>query len=264
MGLNVYMAEKIGNKEHEVDLQGKGLFRPKDVPEIERIIQKITDILDSSNEIRVLVLETWFFVDFLIRRILAYACSLSRYDSERFDAIHVLLPNNFNECLDALRKLLNEQRKLPPAKPKRNYIYIDPGMSIFLINEHQDFLDKLNQIEIEYIKKKYPDSYENILGESHIYDVNSINTCFRDEFLLKCCTALDKDWFSKVKELNEVRNRAAHYYDENEICKKLKITGENKLEQVREYCKLILEQICGVNLRGIEYENRQTENVNAK
>lgn len=245
----------IDNEEYEIDLDGRTIMRPMDIPKWEKMIKSVTGKLNSSMEIRVLVLETWFLTDFFIRQVLYYALSLSLYDSQDFDAINVLLPKNFKECYIALQELLKYQRSLPSPPPKRHHIHIEPSMAVFLLDKHGDFLSKIDEVEVEYIKAKYPNNYQEILEDADIYSFkidslpkseNYKSEIYKDQFLVSCCAKLDKEWFKKIDKLNEARNKAAHYYDSIEIYKKLKISQENGIEEVRKYCKEIVEKFCGI------------------
>jgi hypothetical protein len=63
-----------------------------DWKECEARAQAYVQILAETQSVRLMVLETWFFVDFAIRELLMYGLQLDKIDNADLDLRYTLLP----------------------------------------------------------------------------------------------------------------------------------------------------------------------------
>ena len=78
----------------------------EDIMEFNEIAFNYFDNIKKTEEIRVVVLETWMLVEYYIRLGLSYTYNINKYKTERLNPKYDLLPNSFQVCLEKLNLLL--------------------------------------------------------------------------------------------------------------------------------------------------------------
>ena len=88
-----------------------GIFSMKQFEELEIFISKKTKEIESSNSPRLIILESWFIVDWFIRQFIISGINCFDLMSEKFNPHYQLLPNSFRESIDVLQELIESQKK---------------------------------------------------------------------------------------------------------------------------------------------------------
>jgi hypothetical protein len=221
-----------------------------EVEEFIGIAEKCVSLVNEATSVRLIVLETWLFVDYSMRQVLMSALELSRFNHEEYDLRYNLLSRSFEGCLNLLLKLKKVNEELAP-NPENNRLTYPARLLFFLRREHKEFFDKLLEVEKEYYQKYFPalipkeaDIY-TVVSEPKIVPVNNNYRRLSDGWL-KSVAKIDDDWGKKAAKLNGARNLAAHSYDERKIAGRLGYTGEHALEHVKKHCLELLEQMIGI------------------
>jgi hypothetical protein len=193
------------------------------------------EVIASANNPRLVVLETWLIIDYTIRHLLSHGLQLNRFESSELS----FLPLNTKDCIFMLEKFLKNQLD-KKENPSRHAIQL-PGKFIDMIIRDKVFLDKLLKYEDEYYKKYCPDFKQTPIITITNPEYRTVN-----EEWLKSVSNLGTKWFDTVRKINEVRNQAAHTFDEDKIYLKLGINGKSKLSKLKKYCKNTLTEAIGV------------------
>lgn len=229
--------------------------RVDDVEEHLQAADRCVATLKQTDSIRLMVLETWLFVDFSVRQMLMSALKLNEVNHEDYDLRYNLLPNSFHACVDLLLdiKLTNESLT-PPETDKR--VRIAPRKFLrFIRQEVEDFWDKLQEVKEDYYRKHQSDIVEKLeAGTPEEVDYylsleNSLDDTERQRVSstwLEAVSEVDDDWRRKAKQLNTARNKAAHSHNEADIAAKLGKHGGGLEEKVRGKCLEMLETLMGV------------------
>lgn len=208
--------------------------------------QAYFEILQGSASIRLIVLETWLFVDYAVRELLMSGFQLQKVDDSELDLRYNLLPRGLHDCVRLLKKLRDVNRRLPvrPEQPitgrSRKWKYFDefdPGLSKRIAAAEMSYFEtfKIPQPDVVIYKNKYrsvPEGWLDVADQ------------------------IDEPWSELVNRLNGARNLAAHCHDEARIAARLGCTGPNRLELVRAECGRTAEDLVGVSslLRSAESE----------
>jgi len=83
-----------------------------DLSEFKQVAEKCLETIEETNNIRLIVIETWLFVDFSVRQLIMSALDLSKFNHEDYDLRYKLIPKNFSESLELLEKIKNTNEKL--------------------------------------------------------------------------------------------------------------------------------------------------------
>jgi len=203
----------------------------------------------NSTNIRLIVLETWLFLDYSIRLLLMGAFSLGKYNHEEYDLRYNLLPRSFEACLTLLLKLKKTNKELLP-NPENNRILFPMRFLLFLKKEHKDFLEKLIEKEKEYYQKNFPllSKENNKITVSSVPNIKIVSNNYRriSDTWLEAVAGIDEEWSNKATKLNGARNLAAHSYDVQKIAARLGYTGKRASELVTTHCMELLEQMIGI------------------
>ena len=63
--------------------------------ELVKLAEKCIKEVEGSINVRLIVLETWLFIDFCIRELLMSGLDLNRANTDAFDLRYHILPNSF-------------------------------------------------------------------------------------------------------------------------------------------------------------------------
>jgi hypothetical protein len=75
--------------------------------------------IGGTDSLRLIVLETWLFIDYTIRWLLLFGLNLDEVDSPELDLRYSLLPADFRRCVQLIQKLrdFNLGRPEKPEQP---------------------------------------------------------------------------------------------------------------------------------------------------
>lgn len=210
-----------------------------------RCIQEV----ETTNNVRLMVLETWLFIDFCTRELLISGLGLNEVNLETYDLRFNLLPKNFSECIKIIERLKEVHKDLP-RDPQEKSVKL-PGRFLFFIKkQYPEFLSQLLGIEQEYYKQYAPELIKKdpfdpativIYKGSNRVEYSRIPTGW-----LEAVNRIDQDWIKSVNRLNLARNYAAHSYDPGEILKRMGYSGANAVKHLKEECLRLLQNLIGI------------------
>lgn len=205
--------------------------------EFRQRIQGSIVMIRKTKQIRVITLEAWLVVDFILSNLLESGLDLSRFSDQNIK----ILPESFRQRLDLLEKLIENQNSKKP-NPSKYLIYLPPKFKELIIKD-KDFFGKYVEKEDQFYKENLPG-----IERPLIYDPD--NSKFRNvnEGWLKYINKIDKNWFKSARKLNAVRNIAAHSLDESQIFHTLGILGENRLGEAKDMIIEMLTEIIGLKI----------------
>jgi len=210
----------------------------KDWERFEAQAKACVELVNSSTSIRLIVLETWLFVDYVVRELLMSGLQLERVDNENFDLRNVLLPRGFSECIRLLQKLRDVNQDLPeePERPltarSRKWVHFnqfDPGLT-----------ERIAAAESSY-RETFGLGPRPLVVNQPVY--RSVPNGW-----LEVASRVDESWVGRAKKLNSARNLAAHSREESNIAAKLALRGLEILKSVRVECLGLIEHLTGVSI----------------
>lgn len=223
-----------------------GIFSMTQIEELQIFISKKTKEIKTSNSPRLIILETWFIVDWFIRQFIISGINCFDLMSDNFKPHYQLLPNSFRECIDVLIDLIESQKKMEP-KPR-----LDTGLKgslelwDFIKQQSPDTFNKIHDLTDEFQREKYkiPQDVNYIIGA----ELNPKKKSYRfvtNEWL-DGISKIDKNWISAALKINKARNNAAHSLEDDDLYDSLGIRGKNKIEKLRKECLVLLQTIIGL------------------
>ena len=230
---------------YEFSKETPGIYQLKQVDQLKDFIETKIEEISSSINSRIIVLETWLIVDWLIRQLIISGIKCLKLQNDNYNPHYELLPNSFRECLDILKELKSSQEKLEPLPPKLfTGLKGDFGIWNFIQEESIETYNKLIELEKKYQRKKYKIESENFVIIEQEMDSNKYR--FVSNEWLDSLVRLDDKWFKSVSKLNKARNSAVHAYSENKIYDNFGINGLKKQELLREECVTLISFIIGL------------------
>ncbi len=216
----------------------------KDITILNEMLYNYFKKMHETTEPRIVIIETWFLLEYYVRSILSSALGLYKFDTKDYDTKYELLPNSFSACFWALENLLKEQRKLPIEPKKREYFIKSGKFSVYLMENHRDVFDKLVEIEDEYDKINRPECYQTgtFIPMDFIKEEQ-----YQNNHLIDMCRNIDNNWFKNVDAFNKIRNQAVHSYDIDKtfkLLKKKKVENVNKVEDIKGFCLDLISKLC--------------------
>lgn len=201
---------------------------------LERINVTISLIKKSRNP-RLIILETWLILDFTLRHLLLRGLELDRFYTED-DSI---LPLNFRDCLKIFEEFILEQNKKPVGGNIYNQKIDFPlGFIDLIYTQDKKFFDKLTKFEHDYLTTLKPATIrpsENLQHQFAITRSPEIRQV--DEHWLSGVNQLNEGWIDFAKKLNEVRNKAVHSFNDDNIYIKMGIAvNDNAIKNLRIKC----------------------------
>lgn len=215
-----------------------------------KVADHCIEIVKQSDNIRLIVLETWLFLDYSVRELLISELDRSGINHEDYDLRYYALPRNFRACIDLLVKIKQTNEKLPPD-PHANAIKLPVKFLLFLKREHSQLFDQFRDVEQQYYQKYYPGlaiPANATIAHTTVTGVNSNNQKYRriSEAWLQVTSRIDDDWGKKALKLDLARNFAAHSYDAKKISERMGYAGENVEKHIRSECLSLIEQLFGI------------------
>lgn len=241
------------NKKYRLSNETPGLFSTTAIVEIEETINACLQAVEGANNPRLVILETWFVIDWLMRQIYISGIDCDKYKTEKFYPHYQILPNSFKECLDSLHEFIKAQTELPEKSPQD----IDDLHGSFSLISYIDKkipkeFKKVLEVVEQYKREKYHISKNNIFtsdpSNSRISILGDTNNRYRavTTSWLDSVKTLQDEWYTTATKLNTARNKAAHRIEENSIYDVFGIKGRNKLELLKKTCFKTLKSLAGV------------------
>jgi hypothetical protein len=190
------------------------------------------------------VIETWLISEYYVRLALAHAYQISHYKCNDIDPLYDLLPNSFHACITMLEKLLKSQRQLPINNVDKKYTFSgSTKLMYYMLKKYPDIYNQIHEIEDEYninIGWTKMDTY-TALNQRTYYGP------YQNEQWVINMKHIDKKWFDKIRKINEIRNSAAHKYDESTIYKLMGFKGSTAFEKAKKYCLDLIYQMFSIS-----------------
>lgn len=239
---DIFMIVEINKVKYKIDFPESFRISANSIEKLEKVISNCLMSISQSNDLRKIVIESWLIIDFFVRLLLEQCFELASFTCDTLDPKYDLLPESFKKCIELLRTILREHRKLPIKQKEGEEIRASAGIWLSMERENPDLYKVLNDFVEKYNKEKYGSNEEYAI----IY-LQSINQYYRHEYV-KQCEFIDDDWFDNVMKINKARNKAAHMYDVNDIYKVFGKSGENAFEQSKTFCLNIISKTCYISI----------------
>lgn len=219
---------EINGMKFTIDFPDNYYIKGVDVPEIEGVLCNCLKTIVETNNIRIIVIETWLISEYFVRLSLSYAFDIGRYKCEDLDPKYELLPNSFKACIDMLEKLLNSQRGLPIENVVTT---LNVSMDFFMYIKHKypDILQKLMELDQEYTNINKSEEFEKLIYTPYL-------GTYQNKKWTSSLEHIDDVWFRNIKRINSIRNIAAHNYNPDIIYQQLGFSGKTALEKSRKFC----------------------------
>lgn len=224
-----------------------GIFSVNQLDEIDTFVSIKTKEIEESKNPRLIILETWFIVDWLVRQLIISGINCLDLKTDEYTPHYQLLPNSFRESVDCLKKLIDNQNRLQP-KPINNKACLRGSIELweYIKKESPNTFKKIGELEKEFQRSKYniPRDSEFYIGDK-VFEKGKYR--FVSEEWLLSVSKIDTKWFEKAEKLNNARNLAAHAFDECNLFKPFGIKGQNKINKLRNECLNLLSIIAGLS-----------------
>ncbi len=227
--------------------------------QLEDFLTKTIESIKKEKNPRLIVLETWLMLDFAIRQLIIWGIGADINCTENFDLRNELLPTSFKQCLDFLISFRDRQKSLS-INPSRKclelphtfwrYIYKEVEHKDIVLKAIFDYQKKMNP---NYIIPNAPcvqTLFPNSDYTKSLWTLNTTPPEFRtvDDRWLEVVSYLDSKWVKKVNQINNARNKAAHFYNQKEIFKCFGINGFNQIEVLKKKCLESISFLLKINL----------------
>ncbi|MBA7477765.1 hypothetical protein ES707_13179 [subsurface metagenome] len=214
--------------------------------ELVKLAGKCIGEVEGSNNIRLIVLETWLFIDFCIRELLMSGLGLNSVNIDTCDLRSQLLPISFSRCIELIEKLKKTHSGLP-QDPDVKAIKLPPCFIFFTKKHYPNFLSKLLDIEKEYYSKHVPELVTKKYNPLEVETIpSSVQYSRIPEGWIKAVERIDQDWIKSANRLNNARNQAAHSYDSKKILQRMGYSGTSAVAHLKDECVKLLRNIIGL------------------
>lgn len=219
---------------------------PLKLGELVKLAGKCIGEVEGSNNVRLIVLETWIFIDFCIRELLMSGLDLNRVNIDACDLRYHILPNSFHRCIELIKKLKKTHSGLP-QDPHQKGIRLPLCFLSFIKKHYPDFYDQLRDIEEEYYTKHVPELVTKKYNPLEVKITPAPVQYSRiSKEWIKAVERIDKNWIKSVYRLNDARNCAAHSYDSKKILQCMNCSGMSPVEHLKDECIKLLHTLIGV------------------
>lgn len=222
----------------------------------EKLVNETKDIINNTDNPRIIIIQTWIIIDFCLREILITGLNLSGFMVEDLDLRYSLLPQSFYNCIELIKAIRKTQKILKKRSPDSRLTWSVTFLNFIKENDPL-FYSKLLEYEQNYYKKLHPECIDKPgrffipNPEYNVVTHKKINYRSVDKDWLKSVEKISDDWIKKAKKINEVRNSAAHDYDHEIIYKKLGLKGSKKLLRLKSFCNNMLNDL-------LDFESNQS------
>jgi len=214
--------------------------------ELCKLAEKCIKEVEGSNNARLIILETWLFIDFCIRELLMSGLGLNKVNLDTCDLRYFVIPNSFYRCVELLVKLKKVHSSLP-QDPNESAIKLPINFISFIKHHYPNFFKQLLDIEKEYYSKHVP---ELVTKKYNPLEVEKIPVPIQytriPEEWIKAVDRIDKDWIESAKRLNNARNQAAHSYNSKKILQYMDYSETSAVANLKNECIKLLRNLIGV------------------
>ncbi len=253
------MEQVVGKDEERFDISESLTMREDapfvgsalDIEEYAKIAEECMKAVKRAESIRQTVLETWLLADYAVREVLSNLWGLKKFSDEEsdFDLRHKLLPG-FARCIGLLQRILDIQRSLP-EEPVSYRLRGPLGLMWFLKEKHRVLLDRLLQVEDEYLGVYHPELVAKKPNDPLVATTVAPRVISRKRYCankawVEALRSLDENWFKLARRLNKARNVAAHSHDPSKILSALGCSGANAAAQAKKECVQMIETLLGI------------------
>lgn len=213
-------------------------------------VPKCIEVLRETRNARLIVLETWLFIDFCIRELLMSALRLHDLNVENHDLRFNLLPRSFSECVKMVERIKEVHSKLP-RDPQEKSLRLPMGFLFQLKRRDPEFFARFLEMEQEYYREYAPELVTRDPVEASIMDYMPVKSD-RVEYSristvwLTAVSRINQDWLKSANKLNLARNFAVHSYNSKEALRRMGHHGPNAVDHLRDECLALLKDLIGV------------------
>ena len=219
---------------------------PLKLGELAKLAEKCIGEVEGSNNVRLIILETWLFIDFCIRELLMSGLDLNRVNIDACDLRFQLLPISFCRCIELIEKLKKTHSGLP-QDPHEKGIRLPLCFLSFTKKHYPDFFNQLLDIEEEYYTKHVP---ELVTKKYNPLEVETIPAPVQYSRIskgwIKAVERINQAWIKSANRLNGARNYAAHSYDSKKILQRMNCSGTSAVADLKDECVKLLRNLIGV------------------
>jgi hypothetical protein len=251
-----------------VDLSEGMLFygSPKKLVELALLASRCIEEVERSDNVRLIVLETWLFIDFCIRQILISGLDLNEINVDCCDLRIHLLPRSFRGCIHLIVRLRDVHSALP-RDPSDMEVRLPGLYLLFIKKEFPKLFTKLLEVEQQYYRRYAPELVKTGPFGLPKYKTLAIYTSKPEVQVeysnisvgwLNAVVQIDKEWIKAANRLNEARNFAAHSYDASAILSRMGYSGPNSVSHLKDECIELLKKLIGIS-KSIESEGDRND-----
>lgn len=214
--------------------------------ELLELADRTLKAVESARTPRIMVLETWIFLDFILREFVYAGLQLEKFSHPDFDPRYELLPRRFEGVLELIVKIHDTQleRLERPEQP------IPPlgGKFLFWLSKNRP--EVLN--DMISAQEAYLEETEAELDEEERERLAQLRGEWWGPFRqtpqpwLDMAEKIDESWMRRARQLNRARNMAAHRTDHETIAGALGCSGPSSDECVRKHLIELLRELLGV------------------
>lgn len=222
------------------------IFRHKSLPhpmnieeydELRKIIIQSIDIISETDSPRLVILESWITMDYIIRQKIIKGLEIDRFLSSEF----TVLPSSTEACIKLLHTFIKDQKKKSPINGELGMKMT--GEYYKMVMNDEDFMSKIKKYDHKFLKQYYPNYNISDLGKSGSNKFRQVKVAWFDSI----CD-LDKKWFSQCRKINKSRNKAAHSHNIEDIYIEMGIWGDDRLSKLKNKCYELLGNIVGIEI----------------
>jgi len=214
--------------------------------ELVKLAEKCIREVEGSNNVRLIILETWLFIDFCIRELLMSGLDLNKVNIDTCDLRYLIIPNSFRRCVELIEKLKKTHSGLP-QDPNESAIKLPIHFMFFIKKHYPNFLNQLLDIEEEYYTKHVPELVTKKYNPLEVETIPVLSQYSRiPKGWIKAVERIDQDWIKSAYRLNDARNQAAHSYDSKKILQRMGYFGTSAVEHLKDECVKLLRNLIGV------------------
>ena len=219
---------------------------PLKLKELVKLAEKCIGEVEGSSNVRLIVLETWLFIDFCIRELLMSGLDLNKVNIDACDLRYLIIPNSFQRCIELIDKLKKTHSVLL-QDPNESAIKFPICFISFIKKHYPNFLNKLFDIQEKFYAKHVP---ELVTKKYNPLEVKTIPVPAQYSRIpkewIKAVERIDQDWIKSAIRLNNARNQAAHSYDSKKILQRMGYSGTSAVAHLKDECLKLLRNLIGV------------------
>ncbi len=215
--------------------------------ELIKLAGKCIEEVKGSNNARLIILETWLFIDFCIREILMSGLNLNRVNVDACDLRLHLLPKSFRECIKLIEKLKEIHSGLL-QDPQEKGVRLPLHFLFFIQKQYPDFFNQLLDIEQKYYNKYVPELVTKNYNPLEV-ETTPVKVQYSQipKEWIRAVGRIDQTWIKSVNRLSEARNYAAHSYDSKKILRRMGYSGINAVAHLKDECLKLLRNLIGIS-----------------